>query len=90
MKRVHIIVKGFVQGVFFRSNTKKTAIELGLKGYVKNLSDEKVEVVAEGDEKEINELIEFCKKGPSAAKVEDIDIIFEKPRDEFKDFEVRY
>ena len=90
MKRVHIIVKGFVQGVFFRSNTKEVATELGLKGYVKNLPDENVEVVAEGKEKEINKLIEFCKKGPSFAKVKDIDIKFQKPTNEFDDFEVRY
>lgn len=90
MKRVHIIVKGFVQGVFFRSNTKKAATELNLKGYVKNLDNGYVEVVAEGKEKELNKLIEFCKVGPSFSKVEDIDIKFGKPTKEFNNFEVRY
>lgn len=90
MKRVHIIVKGFVQGVFFRSNTKNAATELNLKGYVKNLDNGYVEVVAEGKEKELNKLIEFCKVGPSFSKVEDVDIKFEKPTKEFNNFEVRY
>jgi|TARA_B100001971_G_C18122146_1_gene500024 acylphosphatase len=89
MKRIHIIVKGSVQGVFFRSNTKETAIKLGLKGYVKNLDGGSVEIVAEGNEDEINELIEFCKKGPGSAQVEDVEIEFEKPKIEFKSFEIK-
>ena len=90
IKRAHIVVKGRVQGIFFRSNTKRIAAELELKGYVKNLPDGNVEVVAEGNEKTLNKLIEFCKAGPSLAKVEDVHIKFEKPKKEFDDFEVRY
>lgn len=90
MKRAHIIVKGNVQGVLFRSNTKNIALELGLNGYVKNLSDGSVGVVAEGSEEKIKKLIEFCKIGPRAAKVESIDVKFEKPKNEFYGFEIMY
>lgn len=90
MERLNLIVKGNVQGVFFRENTKNMAKKLGLKGYAKNLPDGTVEVIAEGNKKELDKLIEFCKIGPSSAKVEDIIISFEKPKNEFKDFEIRY
>ena len=88
MKRIHIIVKGNVQGVFFRANTKDIAIKLGLKGYVKNLPDGSVEIVAEGEK--VNELIEFCKKGTEYAKVEDVVVKVGKHKNEFENFEIRY
>ena len=90
MKKVHIIVHGHVQGVFFRHYTKKTALILGLKGYTRNMPNGTVEVIAEGPENKIKELIEFCKKGPEAAMVEKIDVKFEKASNEFKGFSVRY
>lgn len=90
MQRVHIIVHGTVQGVFFRDNTKKEALSLGLKGYVRNMDDGCVEVVAEGEEDKIKELIEFCNKGPEAAAVEKADIKFGEATNEFEGFEVRY
>jgi len=62
MKRVHLIVHGMVQGVFFRANVKGFAQKLNLKGYTKNLPDGTVEIVAEGPEEDIKELIEYCKK----------------------------
>jgi len=90
MQRVHIVIHGNVQGVFFRSNAKKIADSLGLKGYVKNMPDGTVEVVAEGPEDKLKELIGFCKKGPEAAEVSKIDVKFEKASNEFDGFEVRY
>ena len=56
MKRIHVIISGRVQGVFFRYNTNKVANKLGLKGFVRNLSDGCVEVVAEGSEDKLKEL----------------------------------
>lgn len=90
MKRVYIMVHGKVQGVFFRANTKKAALGLGLTGYARNNEDGSVEVVAEGQEDKINELIEFCRKGPESAQVEKVDVKFEKASGEFKDFKVRH
>jgi len=89
MQRVRIIVHGTVQGVFFRDNTKKTALSLGLKGYVRN-KDDCVEVIAEGPEDKIKELIDFCKKGPEYANVEKVDVEIKEYTDEFDDFDVKY
>lgn len=89
MKRVWIIVYGKVQGVFFRANAKKAAIGLGLNGFAKNLSDGSVEVIAEGQEDKLKELIEYCRKGPERAQVSKIDVKFLKATGEFKGFEVR-
>ena len=90
MKRAYIIVHGIVQGVFFRHNTKKTALSLGLKGYVKNIPGGSVEVVAEGPEDKIKELIEFCKKGPEGAEVSRVDVKSGEASGEFDCFEVSY
>jgi len=88
MQRAHITVHGSVQGVFFRHNTKRQALNLGLKGYVRNKGDGTVEVVAEGPEEKIKDLIEFCNKGPEAADVRKVNVNFEKPKNEFEGFEV--
>ena len=82
------MVHGLVHGVFFRSNTRRVALDLGLKGYARNMPDGTVEVVAEGPEDRINELIEFCKKGSEAAQVDKVDVKFEKAVNEFDDFEI--
>ena len=89
MKSVHLIVSGRVQGVFFRDNTRRKATELGLNGYAENLEDGNVEVVAQGDEEKINELVEFIKKGPGIAKVENIQIK-NKKLEKFDKFEIRH
>ena len=89
MKCLHLIVSGRVQGVFFRDNVRRKAVELGLKGYAKNLPDENVEVVAEGDESKLKELIEFIKKGPGIAKVADLKIKHKEPEN-FNEFEIRH
>jgi acylphosphatase len=88
--RVHVFISGRVQGVFFRSETKHRAIALDVKGWVCNLPDGKVEAVFEGEEKSVKKIIEFCKHGPSGAKVTDVDVIWEDYSGEFRDFEMRY
>ena len=90
MRRVHLIVHGRVQGVFFRTTTVDVASNLGLKGYAKNMPDGTVEVVAEGPEDKLKELIEFCKKGPESANVNKVDVKFEEPKNEFDNFGVKY
>ncbi|MBW2981030.1 acylphosphatase [Candidatus Woesearchaeota archaeon] len=90
MKRVHIIVQGRVQGVFFRAHTRDKGRQLGLNGWVRNLDSDKVEVIAEGPEDKIAELIGFCKKGPDIARVEDIKVKFEEPKKDLRPFSIRY
>ena len=90
MMRKHLVIKGRVQGVCFRDHTREKANELGLTGFVKNLASGDVEVVVEGEEDKINELIEFCKCGPSSARVDDVKILDEDYQGEFSGFEVRF
>ncbi|MDP3765030.1 MAG: acylphosphatase [Nanoarchaeota archaeon] len=89
MKCIHLIVSGRVQGVFFRDNTRRKAIELGLKGYAKNLPDGNVEVVAEGDEDKIKELVDYIKKGPGIASVTSVQLKHKEPEN-FKNFDIRH
>ena len=87
-KRYHAIVTGLVQGVFFRMFAKRTARSLGLKGYTKNLPDKTVEIVVEGEEKNIKVILDWLKKGPSSAKVMDIKIKKQEYKGEFDSFEI--
>ena len=66
------------------------AVRLGLKGYVRNTSGGKVEAVFEGEQVDVEKMIEFCRKGPTGAHVDDIHIDREKWKGEFSGFEVRY
>ena len=88
MKCVGLIASGKVQGVFFRKNTRRKAVELGLTGFVRNLDDGTVEVIAQGDEEKVNELVEFIKKGPGSAKVINVKLI-KKNAEKFINFEIR-
>lgn len=88
--RVHIVVIGHVQGVGFRYYTFKRAREIGVTGYVKNLPDGTVEIEAEGDRAEVEELIEAVKVGPRAAVVNDVSISWETYSGEYNDFSVDY
>ncbi|MCK5099842.1 MAG: acylphosphatase, partial [Desulfobacteraceae bacterium] len=63
--QIKVVVKGRVQGVFFRVETKNTADRLGLNGYVKNLSNGSVEAVFEGDQQAVTQMVEWCHKGPA-------------------------
>ncbi|MCS7124057.1 MAG: acylphosphatase [Candidatus Bathyarchaeota archaeon] len=88
--RVHVFVSGRVQGVFFRHETRREAKMRGVKGWVRNLPDGRVEAVFEGEEEAVKQLIEFCKRGPPGAKVTGIEVKWEDYMGEFKDFEIRY
>lgn len=87
MMRLHAIVYGKVQGVFFRRNTQITAQNLGLTGSVENLKDGSVEVIAEGEEAKLKELLAWLNKGPEDARVERIKFEFSKATGEYKTFE---
>jgi acylphosphatase len=88
--RLHAIVHGRVQGVNFRYCTLQRARDLGLGGYVRNLWDRTVEVVAEGPRSEIEELLTFLHVGPRSAVVIRVDVRWSAPVHEFDNFEVRY
>jgi len=90
VKRLHLIIKGRVQGVFYRHNAKKKALALNLKGYVKNLDNGDVEIIAEGPEDKLNELIKWCWHGSPFSKVENIEVKWSNPENEYTDFFVKY
>ena len=87
--RAHIYIDGRVQGVFYRGFTQDLAFNLGLKGWVRNLRDGRVEAVFEGDKKVIEEAIRQCYAGPPSSRVTGIDVQWEPYTGE-KDFSVRY
>lgn len=88
--RLHAVVNGRVQGVSFRYYTQRRAIQLGLTGYVRNLWDRSVEVVAEGSRLSADELVAYLHVGPRAAFVIQVDVKWATPTGEFNRFEVRY
>lgn len=90
VKRVHLIISGNVQGVGFRAWIRGVARELGLVGWVKNREDGAVEVVAEGEKKNLEELVKRCHHGPDVVWVENVEVTWEEPTDEFVEFEVVY
>lgn len=88
-KRVHLYISGRVQGVFFRDSTRQMAQAMGLTGYVMNLPDDRVEVVVEGREEQVDRLIQWCHIGPPGAIVTSVDIHDEPHKGEFRIFEVK-
>lgn len=78
MKRVHVYISGRVQGVCFRAMTQQTALNLKLTGWVRNMDDGRVEALLEGEDAAVDQMVVWCKTGPPAARVDDIEII-EKP-----------
>ena len=89
-KRIHIFVTGRVQGVFFRQSTKVMAIKNNAKGWVRNLDDGRVEIVAQGETQDIDNLAHWCKTGPANSRVDEFELSEENISDEFENFEVRY
>ena len=88
MKRLHLIIQGRVQGVFFRYNTKRQARKLHLTGWVRNNPDTTVEVIIEGEKKNLDVFLAWCKNGPLTARVEKVDIRWESYEGNFQEFSV--
>ena len=88
MVQANLIISGKVQGVFYRASCQEAAMRLGLKGWVKNLPTSQVEVLVQGEKEKIEKLIAWCKKGPSGAKVTDINVGWLDSERDFSSFEV--
>ena len=88
-KQVHLIISGVVQGVFFRARASSAARSLKLSGYVRNLSNGDVEVVAEGGEAALQKMIDWCRRGPAGARVDQVEIKWEEPTNQFDHFQIR-
>jgi len=89
-QRVHVLIRGKVQGVFFRQALKVFAIKNNVYGWVRNLKDKRVEAVLEGDSKSINSVIEWTRIGPANSRVDDIEVNNEEFKNEFPMFDVLY
>jgi acylphosphatase len=88
--RVHVFVSGRVQGVFFRAETADMADRLGLAGWVRNLPDGRVEALFEGEKEDVEKALDFCRRGPFGARVQNLDLKWEDWKGEFRDFRVAY
>ena len=87
VETLQIVVRGMVQGVYFRQSAKEQAIALGIKGTIKNTDDGSVNIVASGDHGHLQQLIDWCCKGPRQARVTDVHV--EKiPFISFEDFSI--
>lgn len=79
MTRRHVVVHGFVQGVFFRDSVRRRASTAGVTGWVRNNRDGTVEAVFEGNDVAVERLVEFCRDGPRGARVDRVEIEVEEP-----------
>jgi acylphosphatase len=86
LKQVQLTVRGRVQGVFFRASAQREARRLGVTGFARNRPDGTVEIVAEGDEEVIRDFIGWANKGPSAARVDNVDVRWRAFSGEHTDF----
>ncbi|MCL7413762.1 MAG: acylphosphatase [ANME-2 cluster archaeon] len=88
--RIRVLITGRVQGVYFRHHTMHKAVELGLKGWVRNRKDGNVEAVFEGAPEQVNEMVHWCRTGPPHANVTDVEENREEPAGETGPFRIKY
>lgn len=88
--RVHIRVKGRVQGVGFRAHIEYNALQIGVLGWVRNISWDMVETVAEGTPEQIDQFIEIVKTGPPASRVDEAQVEYEPPTGHLNGFSVKH
>lgn len=87
MPTKHLLINGKVQGVFYRATAKEMAEKLGLTGWVKNTSEGNVEAVISGEEQPVKKFIDWCRHGPSGAKVTHVEVM-EAQEENFWDFTI--
>ena len=90
MQQIYVIISGQVQNVGFRYSTRQRAESLGLTGFVRNLPDRDVEVVAQGKKEDLDKMAEWLKKGPSSAVVRDAKIEWVKPTKIYECFSIEF
>jgi acylphosphatase len=82
VKRVRVRVTGRVQGVFFRAEVQARAESLGIAGWVRNAPDGSVEAVFEGEPERVESMVDWCRRGPAGACVDDVEVVPEEPAGE--------
>lgn len=86
-KSVRLYISGLVQGVFFRSFIKENAEKIGVRGFVRNLDDGRVEIFIEGNPEEVKKMVAICKKGPKHYEIKKVEEKVERFQD-FKTFKI--
>lgn len=86
--RAHVYISGHVQGVYFRAETRHRARRLGVTGWVRNLWDGRVEAVFEGEAQAVEQMIQWCWRGPEGAAVENVEVRYEPATGEFSGFQI--
>ena len=89
-RRLHLVIHGRVQGVFFRASARDEAVQHGLTGWVRNLPDGSVECVAEGAEPALQSFAAWCREGPPSARVDRVDERWGDASGELEGFRVGY
>jgi acylphosphatase len=90
VRRAHVWITGRVQGVFFRHYTRQEAAQRGLSGWVRNLPDGRVEAVFQGEDADLEAMLRWCRQGPPAARVTDVELVWEAPDPGMTGFGVRH
>jgi len=90
MEAINAIVRGRVQGVGFRYSTQKKAEQLQLRGWVRNLSNGNVEVVAEGEKDSLEDFLTWLKSGPSGARVVDVEVSYQLAMGLYRNFSIEF
>jgi len=88
--RLHVVIEGMVQGVFFRAGTREESGKLGLTGWVRNCPDGRVEAVFEGNQEKIDLILAWCRKGPPGAVVRNVETVWEPATGEYDSFSINY
>ncbi len=88
--RLHVVIEGRVQGVFFRASAMEEACSLGLSGWVKNCWDGRVEAVFEGERDKVEQVLKWCQKGPPGAMVRNVEANWEDATGEFDTFSIKH
>lgn len=86
--QAHVFVLGFVQGVGYRQFVKSKAQKLGVRGWVTNLSDGRVEAVFQGDKETLEQMINLCQKGPFFSEIKSVDVNYEQKTEGFDEFKI--
>jgi acylphosphatase len=89
MKRVSVLIRGYVQGVGFRASCQREAVSLGLTGWVRNRWDGSVEALLEGPEEAVDQMIEWCRQGPPRAEVSSVEVTPAPEAEPLRSFNVR-
>ncbi len=88
MKTAHVVISGYVQGVGFRQFVKSEAEKLHIRGWVRNTEEEQVEVLMQGEQEYVEQLIQFCRKGPMLSNVKHVYVQWHEVDEEYSAFEI--